>query len=144
MKDYKANIGKAMGEWAILVLLYVVSGMLGDPKDWKNKWARRQAIYQVRRAIVDTQGFIAYPGAIHEGETILNSPISGVARVDELTYALWGLVNGDVLKEYKRGANKGNNVYLHKFGNAYIPFKGRIEKEQDFLTSESVFNVMNQ
>lgn len=141
-KDYKANLRRAGFEIALLGALYILKGAAGDPKDHKEDWVRRQMIYQIRRAIVDEQASIWVPGLINESETILNSPVSGVKTLDGMLYPMFGLMHGDVLKEYEKGNHLIKNKYLDKSAKAYVPFYGTVEKEQDFLISEGVFNVM--
>lgn len=142
----KANVKRALAEFAMLAALLGVSAALGDPKDHKGEWGYRFLIYQIRRLILDESASVppvpaVTGGFVQEGISLLNSPVASVKTVNGFLYPITGL--GEIDEYYQRGPNKGKNKYWTKFKKQTLPFYGQIDQLMKMGDEDYIFNVFD-
>lgn len=142
----KANVKKALAEFAMLGALLGVSVALGDPKDHKGEWGYRFLIYQIRRLILDETAAVppipaVTGGFVEQGITLLNSPVASVKTINGILYPITGL--GEIDEEYSRGPHQGENKYWVKFKKNTLPFYGQIDQLIRMGDEDYIFNIFD-
>lgn len=168
----KANVKRALSEFAVFSALLGVSVALGNPKDHKGEWGYRSLIYQIRRLIMDEQASIpilpanlaagvAYGGewaavgmgadidpAFQASGGLLREGItllnSPVASVKTINGFLYPITGiGEINQKYQRGPNKDKNKYWTKFKKQTLPFYGQIDQLVRMGDEDYIFNVFD-
>lgn len=168
----KANVRRALSEFAVFSALLGISVGLGNPKDHKGEWLYRFLIYQVRRLIMDEQASIPIlpanlaAGVAYGGEAAaagmgadidpafqtsggllkegINLLNSPVASVKTINGFLYPITGiGEITQEYQRGPNKGKNKYWTKFKKQTLPFYGQIDQLIRMGDEDYIFNVFD-
>lgn len=135
------NVKRARTEVMLLALLTGFSFALGDPDEHKKEFWRRFFIYQTQRMITETES--SMPGVKMPGSilTVLQSPMAGINTMNSMLYALYGLTNGDILKEIQSGRYKGWNKYFRNIVKYDLPFFKDWERLQTMDEDDTLFKV---
>ncbi|MBQ9391933.1 MAG: hypothetical protein IJU02_07060 [Lachnospiraceae bacterium] len=142
-KGQRANVWRALGEQFILISLYGLNFVLGNPEDHEDEFWYRMWIYQVRRAIIDTKGSSPY-GVPTEANTLINSPIAATQTINALLYPVTGLPDLFSGKEIQSGPHEGEYKYWRNIYKYWIPFTKQIEQMEEFGESESLFQIFEK
>lgn len=137
----KYNIKRVQSEMLMYVCLLGLSFMLGAPDDHKKEWWRRWWIYQVNRALMDTEVSMPNPKAIGNILTVINSPMASLNTMNSLLYLFYGLTNGDLFETIKSGDHKGENRYWRNLVKYDLPFFKDWEQMQNLDSDEAIFKV---
>lgn len=142
----RANVKRALSEFAVFASLLGVSAALGNPKDHKGEWGYRFLIYQIRRLILDESASVppvpaVTGGFVQEGISLLNSPVASVKTINGFLYPITGL--GEIDEVYQRGPHKGENKYWTKFKKQTLPFYGQIDQLIRMGDEDYIFNIFD-
>lgn len=137
----KANVRRAMTEFAVLCSLLTLSFALGEPDEHKKEFWMRMWIYQTKRAITDINGSTPW-GIPMEMNTLINNPIAASNVVNSLLYPIMGL--GDITETISRGKHKDENKYLRNIKKYSLPFYGQIEQLREMDEDNGVFKVFDK
>lgn len=139
----KYNIKRVKTEMLTFFLLLGASFALGDPDKHKKEFWRRFFIYQVKRALVDTEAGMPGLTILANATTMLNSPMAGIQTMNGFLYVFYGLYNGDLFTKIKSGDHKGENKYFRNVQKYVLPVFKDIEQMQKLSTDENVFKVFD-
>lgn len=146
MKPYqRANIRRVITENAMFAcLLLPLQFYLGEPNDHKKEAWRLFLIYQMKQMRRDYQSGTPL-GVFTEFQAIIKSPISSINTISNLTYPLYGLIEGDVTKTVKTGRHAGENKYIYNLKKKNLPFYKDIMWMDDLIEGNTqIYNVFNQ
>lgn len=141
----KYNLKRCGMECLILYALYALISLAGDYKDHKNNWARRNLIYQLRRAeleigatnilFVPPSSLInkdndSYKGKnplspIENIQTLLQSPMAATKTLDG---ALDLFAFSRIGEVYETGKLTGESKYWHKVDRS-APLIGKVRSQ---------------
>lgn len=139
----KYNIKRARTEILTLIALGCLSMALGEPDEHKKEFWRRFFIYQTKRMITDTEGYMPVPQALSSALTIMNSPMAGVSTVNSILYILFGFFNGDLWETIQSGEYKGWNKYGRNVMKYTLPFFKDYEHMRTLDKDDSIFKVFD-
>lgn len=141
-KMQKHNVKRVRNELIGLAILILFNISLGEPDDHKGERARRFAMYQIKRLIMEEEASIPVDFRMPNSViNLLNSPMASINIWNAVTYLIYGLYNGDFSKRYKRGPHKGERKYTVNLKRNLAPFYRDLEQWRNMDTSDNIFNM---
>lgn len=141
MTDHqKANVRKVATELSLLGMLFALQMALGDPDDHKHDYWRLLAMYLVKRGTMELNASNPI-GVVTEADKMVNNPIASTKVINSLLYPFWGLFNGDMFEEMKRGRHKGENKYWYRVRRYTLPFYKDVEQYMYWAEDEGVMSM---
>ena len=137
------NVKRVRTEMLMFLSLLGLSFGLGDPDKHKKEFWRRWWIYQTKRMLTETEASMPSLGMPNSIITILQSPMAGVNTLNSLMYVLYGLFNGDIMKDIQSGKHEGENKYIRNVIKYDLPFYKDWERLQTMDEDDALFKVFD-